>query len=171
MATDRPNIVLRMAGPDDAAILCEMVGELAAYEHASERNACTEEVLREELQPDHVLKGVLAFRDGEPAGMATFFQTFSTFAGRRGIYLEDIYVKERFRHQGIGSRLLRFVAQAALDWDCSRVEWTSLLWNSTAMEFYESLGARPNDAWTTFRLDGEWLRRQAERSRRESTGA
>ena len=161
---------IRLATADDIGAINEMVTLLAEYEQLADSNACTEQALRNELcDPNGVLKAAVAIQEERHVGMATFFQTFSTFAGHRGVYLEDIYVREEARHQGVGSRLLRFVARTALDWNCSRVEWTTLIWNSGAMEFYESLGARPNDAWTTYRLDGDWLRRQADISRREAT--
>ena len=167
-----PPLEIRLATADDIPAINEMVALLAEFEQLADSNACTEQALHDEIcDPDGVLKAAVALRAGHYVGMATFFQTFSTFAGRRGVYLEDIYVRNEARHQGIGSRLLRFVARTALDWGCSRVEWTTLIWNSGAMEFYESLGARPNDAWTTYRLDGDWLRRQAEISRREATDA
>ena len=160
---------IRIAQGEDAPALTRMISLLAEYEQAADLNHATEEIIHRELvDPEGVLEGAIALKGDEYVGMATWFETFSTFVGKRGIYLEDIYVMEDHRHQGIGSALLRFVAKVAVARDCARVEWNTLLWNSSAMEFYESLGARPNDAWTTFRLSGEWLRRQAERCRHQT---
>lgn len=153
---------IRMAGPDDAAVLAEMVGELAEYERLGDINRSTAETLRAELSaPDRALQACIASRHGEPAGMATFFTTYSTFAAKRGLYLEDLYVKQAHRHSGIGTCLLRYVARYARARDCGRMEWTTLLWNTVAIEFYEALGATPNDAWTTYRLIGDSLQRLA----------
>jgi GNAT superfamily N-acetyltransferase len=155
-------LTIRLAGPEDAEILCSMVAELAAYEHLEASNVCSAEALRHELAcGDKALEAVIASYGDEVAGMATFFQTYSTFAARRGLYLEDIYVRENYRHRGIGTRILAWVARLAHERGYGRVEWTTLLWNTPAIEFYESLGATPNDAWTTYRLDGEWLERAA----------
>ena len=169
MRAPASDLIVRLATPDDAEGLSEMVGLLAEYERAADQNRCTPEVIRAELSsPDAVLKAAVALRGTTYVGMASWFTTFSTFAGARGLYIEDIYVKDDQRHKGIGTALLRFVAKVAVQQGCGRVEWTTLVWNTPAMEFYESLGARPNDAWTTYRLSDEWLRRQAERCRHET---
>ena len=156
------NLVLRPAGPDDAEALVGMVEQLAAYENLSADNHCTAEALRHELSQSHrALEAVIAWVGDEPIGMATFFQTYSTFAARRGLYLEDIFVREEHRHYGVGTEILRYVARLARERGYGRMEWTTLLWNTPAIEFYESLGAKPNDAWTTYRLSGEGMDRLA----------
>ena len=156
------DLTIRMAGPDDAEVLAGMVGELAEYERLGDINRSTAETLRAELSaPDGVLEACLALHQGQPAGMATFFTTYSTFAAKRGLYLEDIFVKPAFRHKGYGTHLLQFVARIAVARDCGRMEWTTLLWNTDAIEFYEARGATPNDAWTTYRLIGDSLKRMA----------
>ena len=156
-----PGLVCRLAGPDDAETLAAMIADFAAYERlASQADAST---LRRELaRPDKVLEAVIATLDGVPVGMAAFFQTFSTFQARRGLYLEDIYVKEGHRNRGIATTMLRFIAQVARDRDIGRVEFTVLLWNNVAIEFFETLGATPTSAWTTYRLSGDWLRKLAD---------
>lgn len=151
-----PSLTLREAGPDDAEILAELVSQLAVYEDLQADNHCTAEALRQELiATPRALEAIVAEWDGVVVGMATFFQTYSTFAAKRGLYLEDIFVVDEHRHRGIGTALLRHVVCLARDRGYGRVEWTTLLWNTPAIEFYETLGAKPNDAWTTYRLTGE----------------
>ena len=154
-------LVVRMATVDDAAALNDMVAAFAAFERLP--NNSTTESLRAELSSsDRVIQTVLAFLDGKPVGMAVFFQTYSTFAARRGLYLEDIYVKEEFRNLGIATAILRFIAKTAVERNYARVEFTVLLWNTVAIEFFETLGATPTSAWTTYRLSGEWLQKLAQ---------
>ena len=155
-----PGLVCRLAGPDDAGTLAAMIADFAAYERMASQ-ADAETLKRELARPDRVLEAVIATLDGKPVGMAAMFQTFSTFAARRGLYLEDIYVKEEHRNKGIATAMLRFIAQIARDRDIGRVEFTVLLWNNVAIEFFETLGATPNSAWTTYRLSGDWLKKLA----------
>ncbi len=150
------------AGPEQAGPLHRLISELAIYEDMRSVHLCTEECLRKELSSeDRTLRAYLITLDGEIAGMVTWFETFSTFAGARGMYLEDLYIREEFRQRGIGTEAMRYLARVAEGRNYARIEWTSLLWNNIATEFYESLGASPNDSWTTYRLDGEWLQRLA----------
>ncbi len=160
---DPSNLTLRMATADDAATLNDMVGAFAAYERLP--NHSTAESLHAELaRPDRVMEAVLAFLGTTPVGFAVFFQTYSTFIARRGLYLEDIYVKEEYRNLGVGTALLRFIARIAVERNFGRVDFTVLLWNTVAIEFFEKLGATPTSAWTTYRLSGEWLQKQARES-------
>lgn len=153
---------LRIGKPADAAVIAEMVGELAVFERVGDQNHSTAETIAAELSAsDGVLEVLLAEIGGQAVGMATFFTTYSTFAAKRGLYLEDIYVKPAFRHQGIGSALMFHLAAIARERDCGRMEWTTLLWNTDAIEFYEAMGATPNDAWTTYRLTDGSLRQLA----------
>lgn len=156
------SLELRPAKPEDAEVLASMVEQLAKYENLAADNHCTAEALREELSnPQRALEAIIAWSGDEAIGMATFFQTYSTFAARRGLYLEDIFVSAEHRHTGVGTKILRYVARLARDRGYGRMEWTTLLWNTPSIEFYESLGAKPNDAWTTYRLSGEWMDRLA----------
>jgi GNAT superfamily N-acetyltransferase len=149
-----------MATPEDAGVLSGMIADFAAYERLP--NHSTPEALHRELSATQpVIEPVLAFYQGKPAGFAVFFQSYSTFAGRRGLYLEDIYVGEAFRNHGIATALLKYIAKVAVERDYGRVEFTVLLWNTVAIEFFETLGATPNAAWTTYRLSGEWLQKLA----------
>ncbi|MHC5067832.1 MAG: GNAT family N-acetyltransferase [Planctomycetota bacterium] len=151
-----------MATTDDAPVLAGLIAELADFERLAEINRCTPENLAAELcAEDGVLQAVVARINDEIVGMAGFFVTYSTFAAKRGIYLEDLYVRDEYRHHGVGTALLRYVANIAVERDYGRMEWTTLLWNTDATEFYEALGATPNDAWTAYRLIGGSLQRLA----------
>lgn len=155
-----PTVEVRLAGVADAGALSEMIRDFAAFERLP--NAATaESVGRELASGDRVMNAVIALNEGRPVGFATFFQTYSTFAARRGLYLEDIYVREDARNRGIATEILRFIARHAIDRHFARVEFTVLLWNNIAIEFFETLGATPNSAWTTYRLSGEWLEKLA----------
>ena len=157
---DVPGLTLRLATAADAELINDMIAAFAAYERLPNQSSAA--ALRQELSSaDRVAEAVLAFLDGEPVGFAVFFQTYSTFIARRGLYLEDIYVKEEFRNRGIATAILRSIARTALERNYGRVEFTVLLWNTIAIEFFETLGATPTSAWTTYRLSGEWLQRLA----------
>jgi GNAT superfamily N-acetyltransferase len=155
-----PGLNVRMAGADDAEILNEMIAAFAAFERLP--NHSTVDILRHELsRPDRIIETAIAFLDGTPVGMSVFFPTYSTFAARRGLYLEDIYIREGYRNRGIATALLKSVARIAIDRAYARVEFTVLLWNTIAIEFFETQGAMPTSAWTTYRLSGEWLQKLA----------
>jgi GNAT superfamily N-acetyltransferase len=149
---------IRSGEPADLPLIASFIRELAEYERL------LDEVLMDEATLERFLFGdrpyaetLIAERDGRPAGFALFFHNFSTFLGRPGIYLEDLFVRPEERGRGIGKALLRRLAQVALDRDCGRLEWAVLDWNRPAIGFYERLGARPNSDWTTYRLAGEAL--------------
>ena len=110
-------------------------------------------------------EAAIAETGGEPVGYALWFTTFSTFRGQPGIYLEDVFVKPEFRGRGIGKALLATIATLAVERGCGRLEWAVLNWNSPSIAFYRSLGARPMDEWTVYRLDGDALERLAEQAR------
>ncbi len=155
-----PGLVIRMATADDAEILHEMIAAFAAYERLPSQSSVAS--LRAELsRPDKVIEPVLALLDGKAVGFAVFFQSYSTFAAKRGMYLEDIYVREEHRNLGIATHLLRHIAKIAVERQYGRVEFTVLLWNTVAIEFFETLGATPTSAWTSYRLSGEWLQKLA----------
>ena len=157
---DVPGLEVRIAGPEDAELLNGMIAEFANFERLP--NNSTVESLRHELtRVDRVIEPVIALLEGKPVGFAVFFQSYSTFAARRGLYLEDIYVKDGYRNKGIATSILRFIAKTAVDRKYARVDFTVLLWNTVAIEFFETLGATPTSAWTTYRLSGEWLQRLA----------
>jgi GNAT superfamily N-acetyltransferase len=161
-----PNIndfTLRPATPADAALILQFIKELAEYERLSHLVVATEDLLRETLFGERqVAEVVLAFTQAEPAGFALFFHNYSTFLGRPGIYLEDLFVRPKFRRRGFGKIMLAHLAKLTVERNCGRLEWSVLDWNEPAIQFYKSLGAVPMDDWTTFRLTGESLEEVAE---------
>lgn len=151
-------IRIRAAGPDDVLVILEFVRELAEFERLSDAVVATEASLRESLfgiRPS--AEALVAEYDGEPAGFALYFHSFSTFLGRRGLYLEDLFVRPALRRRGVGRALFAHLATLAVERGCGRLEWSVLDWNQSAWRFYESLGAVPMDEWTTFRLTGDAL--------------
>jgi GNAT superfamily N-acetyltransferase len=155
-------ITIRPAAPGDAALLLRFIRELAEYERLAHEVTATEESLRAGLfGPRPTAEAIIAECDGQPVGYALFFHNFSTFTGRPGLYLEDLYVRPAHRGRGIGKRLLACVAQLAVERGCARFEWAVLDWNEPSIKFYESLGARAMADWTVYRLSGAPLARVA----------
>ncbi|MCG6947989.1 MAG: GNAT family N-acetyltransferase [Acidobacteria bacterium] len=151
-------IELRTATPDDVGLILDFIRQLAEYEKLSHEVVADEALLRQTLFGDRqVAEVVIASYDGEPAGFALFFHNFSTFLGRPGIYLEDLFVIPRLRGRGIGRVLLSHLAKLALERGCGRLEWWVLDWNEPAIRFYERLGAQEMDEWTVFRVTGDAL--------------
>lgn len=148
---------LRFAEIDDAALILEFIRELADYENMLPEVIATEEVLRESLFERKMAEVVIGEYKNRPVAFALFFQNFSTFLGRSGIYLEDLYVKPDMRGKGIGKMMLAFLAQLALERNCGRLEWWCLDWNEPSIQFYKQLGAVPMDEWTVYRVDNEAL--------------
>ena len=149
---------IRPATEDDVPIILSLIRELAAYERLSHEVVATEGLLRESLFGERRGAEVLiACCKGAPAGFALFFHSFSTFLGRPGIYLEDLYLKPEFRGRGIGRALLAHLARLAKERGCGRLEWSVLDWNEPAIKLYKSIGAVPMDEWTVYRLTGEAL--------------
>lgn len=153
---------IRDANAADAGLILRLIGELAEYERLSHEVVATEDDLRERLFGDAPqAEVVIAEWEGDAAGFVLFFHNFSTFLGKRGLYLEDLFVRPAFRGRGIGKALLRHLAKIALERDCGRFEWSVLEWNRPAIDFYKSLGAVPMDEWTVYRLSGDALARFA----------
>ncbi|HEX8073658.1 MAG TPA: GNAT family N-acetyltransferase [Thermoleophilaceae bacterium] len=149
---------VRAATAADVPLLLALIGELAEYERLADHAVGTEEQLARHLfGPNPAADAVLAEVDGEPAGFAVLFSTFSTFVCRPGIWLDDLFVRPEHRRAGIGQALLRHVAAIAVERGCGRMEWSALDWNEPALAFYGSLGARPVEGWTTLRLEGPAL--------------
>ena len=152
-------LTLRPARPDDAAPLLALIKGLAAYEREPDAVETTEADLRAQLATDPPpFRCLIAEWEGAPAGFCLFFQSYSTWRGRPGIYLEDLFVLPELRGRGIGKALLAALARHTLAIDGRRLEWAVLDWNAPAIAFYESLGAAPLSEWTTWRLDREALR-------------
>jgi len=149
---------LRSATRDDVQVIAELIRGLARFEKLEQEVVMTEELLATGLFGDRpYAEVVLAEDDGRPVGFALFFHNFSTFLGRPGIYLEDLFVIPEQRGRGIGRMLLAHLARLAVERGCGRLEWAVLDWNRDAIQFYERLGARPNSDWTVYRLAGEAL--------------
>lgn len=147
-------LTLDAATPADIPTLLTLIGELAEFERLGHEVVVTEAKLKEALFTERpVVETVIARIDGDVAGFALFFHNFSTFLGRPGLYLEDLYVRPAYRGQGVGRGLLVHVARLAGARGCGRMEWSVLNWNRRAVGFYESLGARPVNDWTVYRLD------------------
>ena len=149
---------IRAATEEDVPLLLSLIRELAEYERLSHEVVATEETLRDALLGGRqVAETLLAYLGAEPVGFALFFHNFSTFLGRPGIYLEDLYVRPACRGAGVGRALLVHIAGLARDRNCGRLEWSVLDWNEPAIGFYESIGASPVSGWTVYRVTGEAL--------------
>jgi GNAT superfamily N-acetyltransferase len=143
------------ATPADVPLVLSFIRRLAEYERLAHAVAATEDLLHEALFGEPPQAEVLiAYDDADPVGFAVFFHNFSSFVGRRGLYLEDLFVLPERRGRGIGRALLAELARIAVARGCGRMEWAVLDWNASAIGFYEKLGAAPMDAWTVFRLTG-----------------
>jgi len=151
-------IRIRPASPADTPIILQLIRELAEFERLLHEVQATEEQLREQLFGARPGAEVVIARMGdEVAGFALFFHNFSTFLAKPGLYLEDLYVRQKFRGQGCGEALLRYLARTALERGCGRLEWSVLDWNVRAIDFYKSLGAGRMDQWTVHRVTGDAL--------------
>jgi GNAT superfamily N-acetyltransferase len=148
----------------DIPAIVRLVRQLAEYEKLAHAMVASEDDFRRALfGPERNVDALMAFADDAAVGFALYFHSFSTFLGKRGIYLEDIYVEPEDRGRGIGSALLRRLAKIAKDQDCGRMEWSVLTWNQPSIDFYHRLGAVTLEDWRIFRLTGEALERLAER--------
>ena len=157
-----PEVGIRLATEEDVPLILRFVKELAEYERLSHEVTATEQDLRESLFGEfRVAETLLAYLGDEPAGFALFFHNFSTFLGKPGLYLEDLYVSPEFRGAGIGRRLLSRLAKLADERGCGRLEWWVLDWNEPAINFYKSLGAKPMQDWTVYRVTGGELKELA----------
>jgi GNAT superfamily N-acetyltransferase len=153
-----PLLSIRPATVDDVPLVRQLIAELAEYERLAHAAVATDEDLREQLFGAHPAAEVLIGEvDGVPAGFALFFHNFSTFLGKRGLYLEDLFVRPSARGVGLGKHLMAALARIAVQRDCGRFEWSVLDWNAPAIGFYRRIGATGMDEWTVQRLEGEAL--------------
>lgn len=153
----------RYAERGDEALILEFIKALADYEHLADEVAATEELLEEWIFDKDKAEVLFILADGEEAGFALFFHNFSTFLGKAGIYLEDLFVKPEFRGCGLGKALLKELGRIANERGCGRLEWSCLDWNQPSIDFYLAMGAEPMDDWTVYRVAGEGLRQLPER--------
>ncbi|HXI87797.1 MAG TPA: GNAT family N-acetyltransferase [Parvularculaceae bacterium] len=158
------SLSIRQATSDDAALVSALVSALAAYEELSHEATATPDDFEKALREDHC-RALIAEWDGAPCGLALYFFNISTFLGKRGVYLEDLFVMESHRGKGIGKALLAHLAHIAAENNCTRLEWAVLDWNAPSIAFYESLGAKPMTDWTTYRLTGAPLEALADGER------
>ncbi len=166
LTTDDPRITLRKATEADTGLILDFIRQLADYEKMSDEVVADEATLRASLFGGReIAEVIIASWEGRPAGFALFFHNFSTFLGRTGIYLEDLFVVPELRGKGIGQVLLSCLARIAVERGGGRFEWSVLDWNVDAIRFYERLGATAMDGWTTFRVTGDALEQLARSDR------
>jgi GNAT superfamily N-acetyltransferase len=155
-------ITFRMAVASDTALILQFIKELAAYEKMLDEVVATESELKEWLFEKQKAEVIFAVVDETEIGFALFFHNFSTFLGRAGIYLEDLYIRPAYRGRGYGKMILKRLAQIAMERGCGRLEWWCLDWNKPSIDFYLALGAEPMADWTVYRLAGDTLAKLAE---------
>ena len=158
----------RWAEEKDAAMILRFIRALAAYEKLSDQVVATEELLREWIFEKKKAEVLFPMEEGEEVGFALFFHNFSTFLGRAGLYLEDLYISPEYRGKGYGKATLQRLAQIAVERGCGRLEWSCLDWNQPSIDFYLSLGAVPMEEWTVYRLSGDTLAQMAAKQKGET---
>ncbi|WP_411168871.1 GNAT family N-acetyltransferase [Clostridium sp. MB05] len=150
--TDMENLKIREAIEDDTQLILSLIKEIAEYENMSNEVIATGETLRESIFENNRAEVVLIDLDNKTIGYAVYFYNFSTFIGRNGLYIEDIFIKKEARGKGIGKEIFKFLGKKAKEEGCKRMEWACLNWNEPSIKFYKSLGGVPMDEWTTYRL-------------------
>lgn len=156
------DVTFRFAERQDTDLILKFIEALAKYEKLVDEVVATPEILEEWIFTRQKAEVIFAVREGEEIGFALFFHNFSTFLGRAGIYLEDLYVMPEYRGNGYGKALLKRLAGIAVERGCGRLEWSCLDWNRPSIDFYLSLGAKPMDEWTVYRVTGETLAKLAD---------
>ncbi len=152
---------IRFAEKEDSALILQCIKELAEYEKMSDEVSASVEDIAETVFHKKYAEVIICEYEGTPAGFCLFFHNYSTFLGKPGLYIEDLYVKESFRGKGLGKAMLRFMAALALERNCGRLEWWCLDWNKASIDFYISQGAEAMKDWTVYRLSGEELKKAA----------
>lgn len=152
-------VKIRFAQDSDLGTILAFIKELAEYEHLSDQVVADEATLKEWIFEKKKAEVLIAEDGGVPVGFALFFHNFSTFLGRAGIYLEDLYVQPQQRGRGTGEALLKRLAQVTVERGCGRLEWSCLDWNKSSVQFYLNLGAVPMEGWTTYRVTGDLLQK------------
>ena len=155
-------VTFRKAEREDVALILEFIKGLAAYEKMENEVVADEALLEEWIFDKQKAEVIFAVADGKEVGFALFFHNFSTFFGRAGLYLEDLFVKPEYRGKGYGKAILKKLAAIAVERGCGRLEWSCLDWNKPSIDFYRSLGAVPMEEWTVYRVTGETLKKLAE---------
>src|SRR5919109_134231 len=161
-STDIPQFEIRVATESEVPVILSFIKKLAIYERLEHELVATEELLRKTLfSGRRTAEVAIGYLEKDPVGFVLFFHNYSTFLGRPGIYIEDLFVDERYRRRGFGKSLLLYVARLAKARRCGRLEWSVLDWNEPAINFYKTLGAVPMSDWTIFRVTGPSLERLA----------
>ncbi len=159
MSTPLSKLALRPATADDASVILKFITDLAIYEKAEHEVVTSVEAIQQTLfGSDSTNHALIAELDSVPVGFAVYFFSYSTWLGKYGIYLEDLYVAPEHRGMGAGKALLKQLAKIAVEKDCGRVEWSVLDWNTPAIDFYDSIGEKPKSEWIGYRLDGDSLK-------------
>jgi len=156
------HILLRFGEEKDTSLILEFIRGLAEYEHLLDTVKIDETALKKYLFEKKLIEVVIGEYDGTPAGFALFFHNFSTFVGKPGIFIEDLFVKPEFRGKGLGKIFFSFLAKIAVERNCGRLEWLCLDWNKPSIEFYKKQGAKAMDEWVTFRVTGDDISKLAE---------
>lgn len=162
MLDQKQEFKIRIAKEEDTSLILKFIKELADYEKLLSEVVATEDILRESLFKRNMAEVIIGELNGKPIGFALFFHNFSTFLGKPGIYLEDLYVKPAFRGRDFGKQMLGYLATLCEERGCGRLEWWCLDWNKSSIEFYKKLGAESMDEWTTFRVTGKNLKKLSE---------
>lgn len=160
--TSIENLKIRETNEEDCSLILSLIKELAEYEKISDQVIATEESLKESIFSNNRAETVIIELDGKAIGYALYFYNFSTFIGKSGLYLEDIFVKKEVRGKGIGKEVFKFLVKRAKEEGCKRVEWACLDWNEPSIKFYKSLGAVPMDDWTIYRLTEKEINKLSE---------
>ncbi len=155
-------LTFKYAERRDTALILKFIKELAEYEKMLDEVVASEELLEDWIFNKQKAEVIFALADGKEVGFALFFHNFSTFLGRAGIYLEDLYVNPEYRGYGIGKALLKKLGKVAVERGCGRLEWWCLDWNKPSIDFYRSMGAEPMDDWTVYRIAGNALKELAD---------
>ena len=159
-----PELTFRFAQEQDRGLILSFIKALAVYEKMLDEVVATEELLQEWIFEKKKAEVIFACEDGKEVGFALFFHNFSTFLGRAGLYLEDLFVLPEYRGRGYGKATIKRLAQIAVERGCGRLEWWCLDWNKPSISFYLKLGAKPMSDWTTYRISGETLHKLAEQA-------
>ncbi|MBU5483612.1 GNAT family N-acetyltransferase [Clostridium sp. MSJ-11] len=155
------NFNIRFAKEEDTKLILNFINGLAEYEELSNEVVATEETLKESLFIRKAAEVIIGEYEGIPVGFALFFHNFSTFIGKPGIYLEDLYIRPEMRGKGFGKKMLSFLGKLTIERDCGRLEWSCLDWNKPSIDFYKSMGSIPMDEWTVYRVTGDALEKLA----------
>ena len=160
--TSIDNLKIRETSEDDCGLILSFIKEIAEYEKLSDEVVATEEILKDSIFTNNRAEVVIVELDGKAVGYALYFYNFSTFNGKSGLYLEDLFIKKEFRGRGIGKEVFKFLGKKAKEEGCKRMEWSCLDWNEPSIKFYKSLGAVAMDEWTVYRLTEKEINKLSE---------